>query len=85
MNFIDLDGSVSGRRRSTVIGTQNSFYYTPGCVKDPKYGLACPHRYVNVEVICHDNNDNCPGGNKLTLYRNNLGRPLSLLFAQPVS
>ena len=50
----DVDGSVSGYPGATLLphqpGTSLGFYQTPSCAAHPAYGLACPQRYVNLEL-----------------------------------
>lgn len=50
----DLDGSVSGFLGATLLprqpGVTLGYYSTPGCVAHPAFGMACPHKYVNLEV-----------------------------------
>ncbi|RHY27857.1 hypothetical protein DYB32_006482 [Aphanomyces invadans] len=43
--ILDSDGSIS------VIAPDWDFYYTPSCVRNAGYGLACPQRYNNIEVV----------------------------------
>lgn len=45
----DVDGSLSGYPGASLL-PRASFYQTPGCVAHPAYGLACPQRYINLEV-----------------------------------
>ncbi|KAI8476289.1 MAG: hypothetical protein J3K34DRAFT_365184 [Monoraphidium minutum] len=50
----DVDGSVSGYAGATLLprqpGTTLGFYSTPGCTSHPAFGLACPHKYINLEM-----------------------------------
>ncbi|RHY70130.1 hypothetical protein DYB38_001596 [Aphanomyces astaci] len=48
--MLDTDGSISGQRNA-VIAPDWDFYYTPSCVRNGGYGLACPQRYNNIEVV----------------------------------
>ncbi|ETV95791.1 hypothetical protein H310_10847 [Aphanomyces invadans] len=48
--ILDSDGSISGQRNA-VIAPDWDFYYTPSCVRNAGYGLACPQRYNNIEVV----------------------------------
>lgn len=70
-----MDGSLSGYPGATLLphqpGTSQGFYQTPGCAAHPAYGLACPQRYVNLELGGWD----WAGGGQptaLTLMRANL-------------
>jgi hypothetical protein len=50
----DVDGSLSGYKGATLLPSSAAgslgFYSAPGCVSHPAYGLACPQRYVNLEI-----------------------------------
>lgn len=44
---------MSGFRGATLLpGAAGSlgFYAAPGCAAHPAYGLACPHKYINLEL-----------------------------------
>ncbi|EFN52976.1 hypothetical protein CHLNCDRAFT_137383 [Chlorella variabilis] len=53
-SLLDVDGSLSGYRGATLLphsaATSLGFYSSPGCAAHPAYGLACPQRYMNLEV-----------------------------------
>lgn len=52
----DVDGSLSGYPGATLLPHQAGlgFYQAPGCAAHPAYGLACPQRYVNLELGAWD-------------------------------
>lgn len=45
---------MSGFAGATLLprapATSLGFYNAPGCAAHPSYGLACPHKYVNLEL-----------------------------------
>ncbi|KAF0718333.1 hypothetical protein As57867_001750, partial [Aphanomyces stellatus] len=59
---LDPDGSISGQIASTILPDWD-FYYTPYCIRNAGYGLACPHRYNNIEIVQID-----PDGTNLAKY-----------------
>ncbi|CAK4082467.1 unnamed protein product [Aphanomyces euteiches] len=53
----DQDGSISGQRGAVVLPDWD-FYYTPTCIRNASYGLACPQRYNNIEIVQIDGDAN---------------------------
>jgi hypothetical protein len=69
-NIFDTDGSISGYLSATVLPTLG-FYSAPGCVSDPAFGYACPHRYSNLWILDMDKQTpNPPLNNPVQLLRN---------------
>lgn len=54
----DTDGNLSGYPGATLLpafpDSSLGFYSAPGCVSHPAYGLACPQKYVNLELGAWD-------------------------------
>ena len=54
----DVDGSLSGYRGATLLpnqpGVTQGYYSAPGCAAHNAFGLACPHKYVNLELGAWD-------------------------------
>ncbi|EQC37087.1 hypothetical protein SDRG_05314 [Saprolegnia diclina VS20] len=46
----DASGSISGQPGAIVLPDWG-LYYTQQCRRSPSYGLACPHRYNNFEIV----------------------------------
>ncbi|KAL4443276.1 hypothetical protein ABPG75_011013 [Micractinium tetrahymenae] len=50
----DVDGSLSGYPGATLLpyfpASSLGFFSAPGCASHPAYGLACPHKYINLEL-----------------------------------
>lgn len=54
-SMLDADGDISGRPGATLLPDWG-YYDTRQCARSFQWGLACPHRYINLDVINVDRN-----------------------------
>ncbi|KAJ0397965.1 hypothetical protein P43SY_003873 [Pythium insidiosum] len=69
-SLLDVSGDISGHARATLLPDW-AFYDTPSCRRSALFGLACPHRYVNLDVVQVDGSRDPTRFGGLRVYRNN--------------
>lgn len=70
-SLLDASGSISGRSGANVLPDWD-FYATSKCDRQTRFGLACPHKYANFDVVAVGSSDDPSKHGLLTVYRNNV-------------
>ncbi|TMW60723.1 hypothetical protein Poli38472_000765 [Pythium oligandrum] len=70
-SFRDTDGSISNLIRSTML-PDFQYFFTPICTRSKQYGLACPHRYANIDIVSLDTSQDPTHFGLMKIIRNNV-------------
>ncbi|GLD91783.1 hypothetical protein PINS_up000316 [Pythium insidiosum] len=72
-SLVDVSGDITGHARATLVPDW-AYYDAPACRRSPLFGLVCPHRYVNLDVVNVDGNRDPTRFGAMRIFRNNRDR-----------